>query len=204
MVKMHRLISAQIVRSWHAIEQLSVGLDINEPRHVISNNVTVWHDCVDSDEPVQPSFKLRNSKWCSVSSLTVIEYSSDKQRLRSHCAYAQADLRLCWSHIPHCWKSHFVAHLSMWVLYYSTWPGSPYASAGQENLKLGLTYKVWWDGFFAYTFSLILIYFTKYPYSSQILFSLLLSRCLSQHKLKFWTGIRQKIRCGMVLVGMDS
>ena len=37
-------------------------------------------------------------------------------------------------------------------------------------------------GFFA--FSLILIYFTKYPYSSQILFSLLLShrRCLSQHK----------------------
>ena len=29
---------------------------------------------VDSDEPVQPPFKLRNSKWCSVSSLTVIEY----------------------------------------------------------------------------------------------------------------------------------
>ena len=24
--------------------------------------------CVDSDEPVQPPFKLRNSKWCSVSS----------------------------------------------------------------------------------------------------------------------------------------
>ena len=24
---------------------------------------------VDSDEPVQPPFKLRNSKWCSVSSL---------------------------------------------------------------------------------------------------------------------------------------
>ena len=32
---------------------------------------------VDSDEPVQPSVKRRNSKWCSVSSLTVIEYSSD-------------------------------------------------------------------------------------------------------------------------------
>ena len=30
---------------------------------------------VDSDEPVQPSFMLRNSKWCSVSSLTLIEYS---------------------------------------------------------------------------------------------------------------------------------
>ena len=26
-------------------------------------------------------------------------------------AYAQADLRLCWSHIPHFWKFHVVAHL---------------------------------------------------------------------------------------------
>ena len=32
---------------------------------------------VDSDEPLQPPVKLRNSKWCSVSSLTIIEYSSD-------------------------------------------------------------------------------------------------------------------------------
>ena len=31
----------------------------------------------DSDEPVQPPFQLRNSKWCSFSSLTAIEYSSD-------------------------------------------------------------------------------------------------------------------------------
>ena len=66
---------------------------------------------VDSDEPVQPPFKLRNSKWCPVSSLTFIEYSSDKQRLWSDCAYAQADLSLCWSHIPHCWKSHALAHI---------------------------------------------------------------------------------------------
>ena len=29
--------------------------------------------CVDSDEPVQPHFKLRDSKCCSVSSLTLIE-----------------------------------------------------------------------------------------------------------------------------------
>ena len=65
---------------------------------------------VDSDEPVQPPFKLRNSKSCSVSSLTLIEYSSDKQRLWSECSYAQADLRLWWSHIPHCWKSHATAH----------------------------------------------------------------------------------------------
>ena len=28
---------------------------------------------VDSDKPVQPPFKLRNSKWCSVDSLAVIE-----------------------------------------------------------------------------------------------------------------------------------
>ena len=32
---------------------------------------------VDSDEAVQPPSMLRNSKWCSVSSLTLIEYSSD-------------------------------------------------------------------------------------------------------------------------------
>ena len=32
---------------------------------------------VDSDEPVKPPFRLRNSKWCSVSSFTVIKYSSD-------------------------------------------------------------------------------------------------------------------------------
>ena len=59
---------------------------------------------VDSDEPVQPPFKLRNSKWCLVSSLILIEYSTDKQMLWSDCAYAQADLRLCLSHTPHCWK----------------------------------------------------------------------------------------------------
>ena len=64
----------------------------------------------DSDEPVQPPFRLRYLKWCSVSSLTLIGYSSDKQRLWSDCAYAQAGLRLCWSHIPHCWKSHALAH----------------------------------------------------------------------------------------------
>ena len=32
---------------------------------------------VDSGEPVQPSFKLRISKCCSVSSLKVIEYLSN-------------------------------------------------------------------------------------------------------------------------------
>ena len=33
--------------------------------------------CIDSDEPLQPPSKLRHSKWCSVRSLTVIEYLSD-------------------------------------------------------------------------------------------------------------------------------
>ena len=75
---------------------------------------TMWYlPSVSSDEPVQPPFKLRNPKWCSVSSLTLIEYSRDLQRLWSDRAYAQAGLSLCWSHIPHCWKSHVAAHLYM-------------------------------------------------------------------------------------------
>ena len=35
---------------------------------------------VDSDEPVQPPFEHRTSQF-SISSLTLIEYSSDEQRL---------------------------------------------------------------------------------------------------------------------------
>ena len=38
----------------------------------------------------------------SVNSLTIIDYSSDHQRLRPDRAYAQAGLSPCWSHIPHC------------------------------------------------------------------------------------------------------
>ena len=32
--------------------------------------------------------------------------------------YVQADLRLCWSHIPHCWKSHVAAQI---LMYFSPW-----------------------------------------------------------------------------------
>ena len=32
-----------------------------EPRHESSNNVAFWA-CIDSDEPVQPPFKVKNSK----------------------------------------------------------------------------------------------------------------------------------------------
>ena len=66
---------------------------------------------VDSDEPVQPPVKLRTSKRCSVCRLIVIKYSSNKQRLLSCCAYAQADLSPCWSHKSHCWKSHALAQI---------------------------------------------------------------------------------------------
>ena len=65
---------------------------------------------IDSDDPVQPPVKLRNSKSCSVRSLTFIEFSCDKQRLWSDCAYAQAGLSHCWSHIPNCWKCHVAVH----------------------------------------------------------------------------------------------
>ena len=57
----------------HHIIEFGCYLYNIEPGHEISNNLT----SVDSDEPLQPPFKLRNSKWCSVSSLTIIEYSSD-------------------------------------------------------------------------------------------------------------------------------
>ena len=66
---------------------------------------------VDSDKPVQPPVMHRNSKWCSVSSLTVIEYSSDKQMLWSVWMHAQVDQSLCWSQIPQFWKSHVTAHM---------------------------------------------------------------------------------------------
>ena len=91
---------------------------------------------VSSDEPRLPSFKLRNSKWYSVSSLTTMEYSSDLQRLWSDCAYAQADLRLSWSHIPHCLKSHALAHLA-WLLWVCIWQG---------RFKITNEYDLWFIG----------------------------------------------------------
>ena len=70
---------------------------------------------VDSGEPVQSPFKLRNSKWCSVISLS---HTIFKQ-------LAKALIRLCClSHISHCWKSHALAHfrikvdvLKFWTLF---------------------------------------------------------------------------------------
>ena len=52
---------------------LTLYLSINNVSQCIRFQTT----SVKSDEPLQAPFKLRNSKWCSVSSLTIIEYSSD-------------------------------------------------------------------------------------------------------------------------------
>ena len=62
-------------------EQMAIvvnsGKMVDEPWHEISNNFP-FLTSVDSNEHVQPPFKLRTSKRCSVSSLTLIEYSSDE------------------------------------------------------------------------------------------------------------------------------
>ena len=71
---------------------------------------------IDSDELVQPPFKLRHSRWGSVSTLNthIICKRLAKALIRLRvCAdwYAQSDLWLCWSHIPHCWKCHVAAQI---------------------------------------------------------------------------------------------
>ena len=76
-------------------------------------NIAISPHNVNEPWPVQPSFKLRNSKCYSASSWTFIKFSRDLQRLWSDCAYAQAGLSLCWSHIPYCWKPHVMAQINM-------------------------------------------------------------------------------------------
>ena len=65
----------------------------------------MWHfdTSVDSDELVQPPFKLRNCKCCLVSRLALLEYS----KVLGLCVCAG------WSlvGIPHCWKSYVAAHI---------------------------------------------------------------------------------------------
>ena len=51
----------------------------------------------------------------AVSRIIFIDYSSDLQKIWSDCAYAHADMRCCWFYIPHCWKSHVVAHFTYCV-----------------------------------------------------------------------------------------
>ena len=122
---MHRLVCAFDIRKpkegFSSVEAYIMNVLIHSPTSKDHTNkwAVTWdfQQCgiltsVDSDKPVQPPFKLRNSKWCLVSSLTVIGYLSDYQRLWSVCAYAQAGLSLCWSHKPHCWKSHVTAQIT--------------------------------------------------------------------------------------------
>ena len=71
---------------------------------------------VGTDEPVLPSLKLRNSKWCSVGSLIIIEYSSDLKG-SDQTAGMQADLKFCWSHVPYCSKSHALAQFLWYPLH---------------------------------------------------------------------------------------
>ena len=103
---------------------------------------SMWHfDKCRPRRACAASFNFRSSKSCSVSSLTLVEYSSDEQRLWSDCAYAQADLRLCWSPIPHCWKSHATAHWArIWDLY---------ANDSFKHLRWRIKSKVWSE--FSYT-----------------------------------------------------
>ena len=68
---------------------------------------------VDSENPVQPPLKLRNYKWCLISSLIFIDYQSDRQRVWSDCPYGQAGLSICWLHRPHCCKSHVAAQINL-------------------------------------------------------------------------------------------
>ena len=84
---------------------------LHHPVTFLQNKINIWaltcdfQQCgiltsVDSYKAVQPPFQLRSSKLIL-------------QRLRSDCAFAQADLRLCWSHIPHCWKWHVTAQINI-------------------------------------------------------------------------------------------
>ena len=73
---------------------------------------------VDTDVPVQPPFNLRNSKWCSVSSLTLLEYSSDwlaKALIRLHVCAGWSEALL----VPHTTLLEISCHSSygfiLWI-----------------------------------------------------------------------------------------
>ena len=55
----------------------------------------------------------------------------------------QADLRLCWSHIPHCWKSHAMAQIST-VKYVFCERNSSHSFS-----SIVLFYNLWTSSFFA-------------------------------------------------------
>ena len=124
---------AQGIRMWYEAHIWAVTCDSQQCGILTS---------IDSDEPVQPPFELGNSKWCSVSCLTVIEYLSDQQRHWSDCAYARADLRLCWSHIPQfleisCRGSYYIFIHSACMRSYLVWLKFPiYCQSEPTSMSL--------------------------------------------------------------------
>ena len=69
---------------------------------------------VDLDEPVKPPFKFSNSKWCSVSSLTLIEYSRDYQGFWTVHMH-----RLIWGFVGRTY--HIVGNLMLWLKFMLSW-----------------------------------------------------------------------------------
>ena len=87
-----------------------------EPCHVIPNRIL---NCVDSDEPVQPPFKLRGSKCCSLITLSRIVYFKRQTRLWSDCAYVQAGLSIS-GRTYHTCRGWF--HLHAEIMIRMNWP----------------------------------------------------------------------------------
>ena len=63
--------------------------------------------------PIHRDSKLKK-KIVYNSSHGLILLQSVKEQIKVKYKHRMADLRICWSHIPHCWKSQVVAQ--MWVL----------------------------------------------------------------------------------------
>ena len=66
----------------------------------------------DSDEPVHPPFKLRNSKWCSVSGLRVIENIQATSKGSDQTAHM---CRLVWAFAGGTF--HIVEKLILWLIW---------------------------------------------------------------------------------------
>ena len=135
---MRRLICAFIVRIWQKQVFLWLGsfitsckgwvililplvcyLDGQEDKFELPRDKTNKMTCApskDSDQTGHPPslirvFAVRMKKaW-------ILNYPlSEQRRLWSDWADAQADMSLCWAHMPFCWFCHEVAHLMFFVI----------------------------------------------------------------------------------------
>ena len=81
-----------------------------EPAHDKTNKMACAPS-EDSDQPGHPPSLIRVFAIC-VKKAWVLSYPlSTLQRLWSDCADAQADLILCWVHLPFCWFCRVLAHM---------------------------------------------------------------------------------------------